>query len=343
MFLRVLEDEARNARPNGERKAEFEHSNLEVRMFNVGDGEAVLVVFDNKTAWLFDCGCSKRPPRNELLGLLIVDYLEERDDLTLEAIVPSHPHIDHAGAFETILGSSSSQIASPITIYRSEDASWHSTTGWRKRFRDAVNERQAQGGEVVEIALRDAHREVNISDGVSAHLFAGSGDGPYTSVFAQLRYHNARLLFAGDAHCEYEIELLEMFGEEDFRADVLKVTHHGSSSGTARTVVEAIQPGIAIASTGDDSGHRLERDTLDRLGGHSGRPAPGAHGDSPVFETVVDGDIILRTDGTPYLGGLLYQVEFESPGRFAEELEAEVLPLEDVNADRTISRHSACD
>lgn len=180
---------------------------------------------------------------------------------------------------------------------------------------------------------------MNISGGVTAHLFAGSGDGPYTSIFVQIRYRDASLLFTGDAHCEYEMELLEAFGDQDFRANMLKVTHHGSSSGTATRVINAIRPGIAIASTGHDSG---QRDTLDRLGGHSGLPGPGARDVRSVFETVVDGDIILRTDGRPYLGGLLYQVEFNSPGQFANDLGANIMSLEDVNDERTISPHQAC-
>lgn len=342
MYLRVLENEVRNARPNAARRAEFEASHIEVRMFNTGHGEAVLVVFDNDCAWLIDSGCSNHPRRNEILGQQLISYLEQHS-LTLETIVPSHPHIDHAGAFETILQSNSSQIASPLSIYRSDDSSWHSNNSWKIRFRDAITARRNAGNVVNEIALTNAHRELNISAGVTAHLFAGSGDGPYTSIFVQIRYRDARILFTGDAHCKYEIELLQAFGEQDFRGDVLKVTHHGSSSGTATSVVNAIRPGIAIVSTGDDSGHRLEQDTLNRLGGHSGPPGPGARGIRSVFETVVDGDIILRTDGRPYISGLLYQVEFNSPGQFANELGAEIMSLDDVNNERTTSPHQACD
>ena len=335
MFLRVLEDESRNARPNAGRRAEFERSHLTVRLFNVGHGEAILVVFDGKRAWLIDSGNNSRP-RNKFLGQRLIDFIEDHD-LLLEAIVPSHPHFDHAGAFETILGSPSAHIASTITIYRSADPSWNSSAGWRKRFRDAIENR---GEGVVEIAIGDAHREVQISDGVEAHLFAGSGDGPYTSLFVHLRYHHARILFTGDAYCRYEIDMLKAFGTEDFRADVLKVTHHGSSSGTARTLVAAVRPGVAIASTGDDSGHRLERDTLERLGG---RPLRGPRTPRRVFETLVDGDIILRTDGKPYRGGLLYQVDFESPGRFAANLGAGVMSLAAVDGSRTTSNHIACE
>ena len=56
----------------------------------------------------------------------------------------------------------------------------------------------------------------------------------------------------------------------------------------------------------------------------------------------MDGDIILRTDGRSYDdGGLLYQVEFEPPGRFAEVLRAEVMSLEDVDVERTTSSQQA--
>ena len=322
MFLRVLEDRTRNARPGKARRTEFEASHLEVRMFNIGHGEAILLIFDDGRAWLMDCGTNSQP-RNKRLGEHIIDYLEERD-LVLDTVLSSHPHFDHAGAVETILDSSSSHIASPVSIYRSDVDEWRSTSGWRSRYQEAVT---ARGDGVTETALRDAHREVSISDGVDAHLFVGSGEGYYTSLFAQIRYRDARLLFTGDADCGYEIELLNAFGEEDFRANVLKVTHHGSSSGTAKQVLKRIRPGIAIASTGDDEGHRLEQDTLARLGS---RPGPRR-----VFETVVDGDIILQTDGRPYRGGVLYRVDFEAPGRFAEDLGGEILSLQTVNLTRT--------
>ena len=43
--------------------------------------------------------------------------------------------------------------------------------------------------------------------------------------------------------------------------------HHGSSSGTAQSVADTILQGIAIAFTAPYGGHRLEQDTLDRIGG----------------------------------------------------------------------------
>ena len=79
---------------------------------------------------------------------------------------------------------------------------------------------------------------------------------------------------------------MKSVGEEAFRADVLKVTHYGAISGTANWLVCTVKPGIAIASTAKDDGHRLEEDVLDRLGD---RPGP-----RKVLETFVDGDISSR-------------------------------------------------
>ena len=114
-------------------------------------------------------------------------------------------------------------------------------------------------------------------------------------------------------------------------ADVLKVTHHGSSSGSALRIVNAVKPGITIASTAPDDGHRLEADTLQRLRTNGPKRR--------ILETVIDGDIVLRTDGEVFGGGLLYQVELVAPGLFETALGAGTLPRATVDAQRTVSAH----
>ena len=257
-YYRVTEDQAVEVQPGAARRAAFEASHLEILMFHVGHGEAVLLVFPGRRAWLVDAGCSNHDRRNGILGDALVDYMIERD-LTLEVIVPSHAHIDHAGAIPHILSWDSTATSAPITMYRSRDG-WNGTSNWLARFNDAL------GWVDDDVEIHRGHREIPvIPPEVEAHLFAWSGQGAYTSLFTHLRYHGARLLFTGDSKCRYEGTLIDQFGADDFRADVLKVTHHGSSSGTGRRALAEVRPGIAIASTGEDSGHRLEADTLERL------------------------------------------------------------------------------
>lgn len=326
MWIRALADQALNAYPGSARQAAFQGSNLEVRMFNVGEGEAILIVFPDRRTWLVDGGCGNSPGPNAQLAQLLAGYLQERA-LTLEACVASHPHVDHVGALAPLLTSGSAALAATVTVYRGATA-WSGTSKWLNQYHQAIT---ALGQAVEEVTLSDAHREVQVAPGVVAHLFAGAGAGPYTSVFLQLRYHSARLLFTGDSYCPYELKLLRAFGEADFRADMLKITHHGSSSGTAGRIVKAITPSFAIASTAPDNGHRLEQDTLERVLGPAQRRR--------VFETVVNGDIIVRTDGQPYNGGSLYQIEFTSPGRFADQLHAHVIPPNQIQRQRTNDKH----
>lgn len=298
-------------------------------MLNVGEGEAIVVAFPNGRAWVIDCGSGNSSVgRNQKLGTGLVAYLNERG-LKLEALIPTHPHIDHAGGYRWLL-EAGPLLAPKVWLFRGAEA-WDPSRTWIGDLNSALS----QLSHFEEVVLVDSHRVVPIDDEITAHLFAGSGDGPYTSVWLHIRYHEAGLLFTGDVHCAYEKRLFGLFVDYDFGSDLLKVTHHGSSSGTSVEFVKGVHPGMAIASTANDDGHRLEQDTLDRLGG-LGQPRR-------VFETHVDGDIVVLTDGRSYGDGILYQVEFETPGRFAVGLGAPVLPLSAVDQSRTSTNDTACE
>ncbi len=298
-------------------------------MFNVGEGECILVAFPNQRAWIIDCGSGNSSGGdNQTLGVGVGAYLVERG-LKLEALIPSHPHIDHAGGYRWLL-QANPLLAAKVWLFRGNDA-WDRKRAWISDLDTATSALAF----FEEVPLEDSQRVVVIDDDITAHLFAGAGDGAYTSSWVHIRYHDARLLFTGDVHCPYEKRLLGLFGDYDFGSQLLKITHHGSSSGTSRAFLRQVRPGLSIASTANDDGHRLERDTLDRVGG-LGQPRR-------VFETHVDGDIVVLTDGQPFGDGLLFDVDFETPGRFAADLGASVLPLATVDAARTSSANPGCE
>ena len=329
MYLSVSENAARVVQPDAGRQATLQNSHLEIRMFYVGHGEAVLIRFPDGRAWFVDAGSGSGSSwtTNNALGAGLSQYLQAQQ-LTLDALVMSHAHKDHAAAVPLLLQTPGYFFTAPLPLYRCQSSSWQSAGGWRAVFRDAIQ----QDGDVVDEPITQKLRVVPIADNVEAHLFADPGSDVYKSLFLQLRFHGARLLFTGDAKCRYENSLLTRFGPAVFRSDVLKITHHGSSSGTSANVVAAVRHGIAIASTGDEGGHRLERDTINRVAHRTGR--------SSVFETLVNGDIILRTDGLVYGGeqghpdGILYEVTFNDLGHFAAVLPLPKWTLAKVNLHR---------
>ena len=330
-FYKVKPGRIDEAFPTSSRKASFAASHLEVRMFNVGEGECILVAFPNGRAWIVDCGSGNfNDGDNKRLGTLLGAYLRGRG-LKIEALVPTHPHIDHAGAYSSLLGAGP-PLAPKVWQFQGTEA-WDTGANWMAALDKATDTLRA----FEEVCLEDSHRVFEIDDEIAVHLFAGAhaNDG-YQSVWLHIRHHEAKLLLTGDVECPYEKRLMGLFGEYDFGSEFLKITHHGSSSGTSKTFVNQVQPGLSIASTAMDDGHRLERDTLDRLGG-LGQPRR-------VFETHVDGDIIVLTDGHPYGDGILYDVDFnKDDGEFADDLGASTASLDEVNANRGVSASPECD
>lgn len=296
-------------------------------MFNVGAGEAVLVVFPNGRVWIVDCGSGNHTMGdNRILGRGIASYMAG-NGLALEAMIATHPHIDHGGAFRWLLDQT--PALAPDVLFVRADEDWDIGRKWMTDL-----EARLAAINVEPIVLVDSHRVVELDDDVTAHLFAGHGADDYTSVWLHLRYKDTALLFTGDVECDYEQLLLRLFSEHDFTSDVLKITHHGSSTGTSAALVGRVRQGISFASSTDDHHHRLEADTLQRVGG-LGQPRR-------VFETVIDGDITLRTDGDTFGEGVLYEVEFDSPGAFAVEIGATTVPLAQLNAQRTATNDPDC-
>ncbi len=334
-FLKVRPNVAGNAEPNAARIAAFRGAHLEIRMFYVGHGEANLIVFPDRRAWIVEVGSGNGWTDNNALGALLAQYLLD-EDLTLDAMVMAHAHKDHVGAVPALLEAGGYLYTSPLRLFRNDSSSWDSkiTEAGNLTWHDEWWRRVNQDGDVEDVPIGTEHIEVPILDGVEAHLFADPSSDVYRSLFMHLRYHEARILLTGDAKCSYEARLINRYGGSDFRSDVLKVTHHGSSSGTGRVFVSTVGPGIAIASTGDDSGHFLEADTLERLGG---RPGPRR-----VYETLVDGDIIIRTDGQTFEDGILYEATFNDPGQFAPALGETTIDLNVVDSDRGQGNHPDC-
>ncbi|MCH8991129.1 MAG: MBL fold metallo-hydrolase [Acidobacteria bacterium] len=324
-YYKVRRGRIDEAAPTHARRASFDTEHLTVRMFNVGSGEAVVIRFPNDRVWIVDCGSGNhRLGDNRRLGQGIARYLNS-NGLTLEAMIPTHPHIDHAGAFRWLLDEQPT-MAPKVWFIRAEEH-WDIDRVWIDELDtrlDALN--------IEPVVVVDSHRVFELADDITAHLIAAHGADDYTSVFLHLRYKQARLLFTGDVECDYETHLLRLFTDYDLTSDVLKVTHHGSSTGTSTGLVDRVRHGLSIASTTDDHHHLLE--ALERLGG-LGQPRR-------VFETVVDGDIIVRTDGNTFGDGVLYQIDFDTPGMFAQAIGASVVPLSQLNARRTTANHSDC-
>lgn len=71
------------------------------------------------------------------------------------------------------------------------------------------------------------------------------------SLVIKARINNLVYLFMGDASSEVEKELIKKYPE--LKADVLKVSHHGSSTGTCSEFLDVVRPKVALISCGKNN------------------------------------------------------------------------------------------
>jgi beta-lactamase superfamily II metal-dependent hydrolase len=133
----------------------------------------------------------------------------------------------------------------------------------------------------------------NVSDdsNASATVLAvesNAADSSEGSIVIMLTYGLTDFLLTGDAGLEAEDYLMARY--DDLEAEILKVSHHGSATGTGGDFIEAASPQDAILSYGDNAyGHPHNEVVQDLL-----------NYDANVYSTHEQGTIEINTIGNSY-------------------------------------------
>lgn len=284
---------------------DFRAQAMEMSVFNVGPGEAVLMRLGGQ-AILVDCG-AQVIKRNAALGNALRSYITARG-IRLIAIVASHPHVDHLNAIETLLQGDVYQVLAPGAVY------YHNGETMGTWLTETLLARlNALGPSVIQ---QTAVQGLGSFPGLGGTTMTMVADGrykpspAYKSIIMSVPYGQARILLTGDVYVSYEDALLaDPAVTPHMAATALKITHHGSDGGTGANFVRQTVPRIAVASTASDEGHRLERKVRTRL----------TQSNCVVFDTYrTGGDVAVRSDGQIWVAdgreGALYEVEQTKPG-----------------------------
>jgi beta-lactamase superfamily II metal-dependent hydrolase len=111
------------------------------------------------------------------------------------------------------------------------------------------------------------------------------------SAVVSVVYGTTRFLLTGDSPQEVEEYLVALDGTKEnnqLKADVLKLGHHGSRTSTSPAFLTAVQPTWAIISRGCDNtyGHP-HKEVLDLLAGFK----------IPTLDTCAEGSIVFESNG----------------------------------------------
>jgi competence protein ComEC len=241
---------------------------LSVLVIDVGQADSILVTMSTGETMLIDAGESSSADA-------IFAELEQRGISQIDVLVATHPHADHIGGMADVIERCDigmvymPDMKSDSKIYRNLIA--------------IINKRnipimEAYAGE--RFMLGAAQCEI-VSPAADDDIDANN-----ESVAIYLDYLDTECLFTGDMEEKAEEEALASGYMID--ADILKVAHHGSSTGTSEAFLEAVSPDYAVISCGEGNsyGHPHEQ-TLDLL---------EAYGITP-YRTDLSGDILFTSDG----------------------------------------------
>ncbi|MCC5949885.1 MAG: MBL fold metallo-hydrolase [Nitriliruptoraceae bacterium] len=240
---------------------------LEVHVLDVGQADAALIRHD-EVAILIDAGHWQR---DDVVGLL-----RDRGVDRLDLVVVTHPHADHLGQFDRVLDA--------IEV----DEVWWSgsetTTQTFVRALDALERSDAtyeepRTGDTATLGPLD----IEIHNPPPGHPLDDLHDA---GLVLRITYGDTRWLFTGDADRVTERRLVAQGGLD---ADVLMLGHHGSSTSTIPSFLDAVDPAVAVYSAGVDNvyGHPHDEviDRVERAG-------------IAWYGTDVHGHVLLTTDGT---------------------------------------------
>ena len=241
-------------------------ANVTIKFIDVGQGEAILIALPEKTV-LIDAGPTGSAPK-------IAQVLQELGRNKIDYLVATHPDEDHIGGMADVI--SNTQIG---TIYAPNKT--NNTATYRK-FLTAIQNNNLQ------ITLAEAGTIIDQTDSYKLEILWPKKDANFPetndySIIIKLTVGNKTFLFTGDAPTN------AILNSNPGHIDVLKLSHHGSRTGTTEVLIHKLSPTYAVLSYAVDNpyGHPMQS-VLNALRKHS----------VEVWGTGANGTITITCDGT---------------------------------------------
>ena len=263
---------------------------LEVVTLDVGQGDAAIVKFPDKTTMLIDGGIQRsyydvkrqRQIEYDVGERIIEPYLNSNGIREVDLVVLSHPDIDHGGGLGYIL-----QNYSVKRVIGIADMQLDSQT--HRRLRSIAKERGIPysfpyAGEI-DLTVTAKLNLLHPIDAASTDLMDDNKNAD--SLVIKLSFGEVDILFTGDI--ESEGEKLLITSQQNLRSEILKVPHHGSGTSSSAQFIDAVRPRFAIYSLGQRNQFQLPHpEVVERY----------RERDCKQLRTDQLGAITVKTDGT---------------------------------------------
>ena len=208
-------------------------------------GDATLLVFPDGQTMLIDAGFVE-------CGKHVVSLLRDLHLTSLDGVVLSHSHDDHAGGLQQVAEYIYGQDGGYIGCY------------YRSAFVNSQREKAffdyilAKGARTVTDVKEGFHMSIggvdiavyNPEEALVESCTGAEEDLNNLSLLMKFTYGKSAFLTSGDLYRDKELELIARYGEA-LKADVMKANHHGAHTSNSMEWVDAICPSVIYACADD--------------------------------------------------------------------------------------------
>lgn len=249
----------------------FPDKNLHLIACDVGQGDAILITQGSNQV-LIDGGPDKKVL--DCLGKYLPFW-----DREIELVVLSHPHEDHYRGLMDVIKkyNVASWLEGGVPSGSQEHQVLEDLVGGSKT---SVLKRTETTNLRVGLIYLDILNQVE-----DDKLNKKEEKGNEESLVLSLRSQNFEAIFTGDTPKE---ELLDLIEKNQIKTvNYIKISHHGSKSGTSKEVLDLLEPKIAVISVGKNFYGHPNQEVLELLKERKIK----------VLRTDEEGDIQIISDG----------------------------------------------
>lgn len=224
-----------------------DQNSFKIFFFDVGQGDSALIVTPAGKTILIDGGPDQKVLRE--LGLALPFWKRH-----IDLVVISHAHDDHIGGLIEVIR----RYGIGKILYNNLNFK----TPMLEALKEEIQEKN------IKMITAEAGLSFSFSNDCSFNILKASKEPAITendySIVSDFYCLNKRVLLTGDAGVMIEKELLA--DVINLKADIIKISHHGSTSASSENFLKAVNPILAVISVG--GGNKFNHPSaliLDRL------------------------------------------------------------------------------
>lgn len=259
-------------------------SEVDYHFLGTGDssqhGNTILI--NSEQTILVDTGIGELGSKPESASS-VVEYLNALGIETIDSIIITHFHGDHATGLPAVLDSF--HVREILATKYTTDYIWEK---YRYDIEDIISNYNGIKYELIEAGDSKEFEKISMQFLSPVKKHTGENDN---SIVTKIQGPLLELLLMGDAQRNVEEDLLDNYGNDYLRSDILQVGDHGRTNATTLDFLQAVKPDEAIIFSREISDQDSHPDVIDRL---------EKVGDATVYQTFAEGSIVFQDVGNEY-------------------------------------------